>query len=277
MEKIENVCPSLIGFVPRLSFPVPFLTMSFPNVSLPPVDTVDSIAFATKRHAATKSWMAKVIAAFKSPKFAVSDVMTLHATVPFGPLATAKAGFVLASTNIGYTKADGSAGVVPGVAFLRGSSVAILVILRCGTNEHVVLTIQPRVPIADPAYIETPAGMMDGDSNFAGKAALELKQETGLVIGESEMRRLGKIVPSAGGCDETIELFLYKADVSAEKLAELQGAATGELSENEDIVLAVRPLRDVRAAILDGAITDAKLVSALYYYDCRGDTSATTA
>jgi hypothetical protein len=41
-------------------------------------------------------------------------------------------------------------------------------------------------------------------------------------------------------------------------------------------VLAVRPLHDVRAAILDGAITDAKLVSALYYYDCRGDTSVTT-
>jgi 8-oxo-dGTP pyrophosphatase MutT (NUDIX family) len=264
--------------VPKPSaFPTHFLTMSFPFATLPAIPAVDAIEFATKRHAATKSWMAKVAAAFKSPKYTVSDTVTVHAAVPFGPITTAKAGFVLASTSIGYTKTDGSAGVVPGVAFLRGSAVAILVILRCGGTEHVVLTIQPRVPIADPAYIETPAGMMDGDSNFAGKAALELKQETGLVITDREMRRLGKIVPSAGGCDETIELFLYKADVSAEKLAELQGKATGELSENEDIVLAVRSLRDVRAAILDGAITDAKLVSALYYYDCRGDTSATTA
>ena len=103
--------------------------MSIPLVSLPPVDTAEAIRFATKRHAATQSWLAKVAAAFKSPKFVVGNVMTLHAAVPFGPLATAKAGFVLASTSIGYTKTDGSAGVVPGVAFLRGSSVAILVML----------------------------------------------------------------------------------------------------------------------------------------------------
>jgi len=184
---------------------------------------------------------------------------------------------VLASTEIAYKKTDGTPGVVPGIAFLRGPSVAILVILHHKESgvDYVLLTTQPRVPIADPNYIECPAGMMDGDSNFAGKAALELKQETGLTISQSQIRKLGKMIPSAGGCDETIDLFLYKAEKTADEFSELQGKATGELSENEDIVLNLMPLAAVRTAILDGAITDAKLITALYFYDTRGDASLT--
>ncbi len=254
--------------------------MSFPIVSVTAsADESNVVKFATERHAATKSWLSKVAAAFKTPKYTLGDSVKIHAACPFGPVATAKAGFVLASTEIAYKKTDGTPGIVPGVAFLRGSAVAILVLLRDAEsgNEFVLLTVQPRVPIADPSYIECPAGMMDGDSNFAGKAALELKQETGIAIAEAQMRKLGKMIPSAGGCDETIELFLYKAEMTPSELTALQGKATGELSENEDIVLNLMPLADLRAAILDGAITDAKLITALYFYDSRGNKSLTTA
>ena len=65
---------------------------------------------------------------------------------------------------------------VPGIVFMRGGAVAILVVLRVtradgSTREATVLTLQPRVPIGKVAWPEIPAGMLDGDGHFAGVAA----------------------------------------------------------------------------------------------------------
>jgi 8-oxo-dGTP pyrophosphatase MutT (NUDIX family) len=225
------------------------------------------------RHIPSKTWVRNLRERFTSPKFRIVGEPDVKTVIPFGPLETAAAGFTVAVTRIEYTRADGSTGIVPGAALLRGPAVAILVLLRDSETgeDHVLLTVQPRVPIADPAFMEIPAGMLDGSSNFAGKAAAELREETGIVIAESRLERLGAMTPSAGGCDEQITLYLYRDTMTPSELAALRGKATGVLEENEDITLALLPLSELRAEVLkeDTRITDGKLLSALAFYHMR--------
>jgi ADP-sugar diphosphatase len=73
---------------------------------------------------------------------------------------------------------------LPGTVFLRGGSVAMLVILQEeeGGEEWVLLTVQPRVPAGGALeFVELPAGMLDGDT-FSGAAAKEIKEECGIEI-----------------------------------------------------------------------------------------------
>jgi ADP-sugar diphosphatase len=67
---------------------------------------------------------------------------------------------------------------------------------------------------------------MDGENNFAGKAAEEIKEETGLVMKSSELINLTELAlrqskgketklrdamyPSPGGSDEFIAIFLWE-------------------------------------------------------------------
>ncbi len=77
---------------------------------------------------------------------------------------------------------------VPGIVFLRGGAVAILVLLACEDKTFILLCRQPRVPVGSVSFPEIPAGMLDGDGKFAGVAAKELEEETGLIINEDEVR-----------------------------------------------------------------------------------------
>jgi ADP-sugar diphosphatase len=79
---------------------------------------------------------------------------------------------------------------------------------------------------------------------FAGVAAKEMKEETGLVLQEHELIDLCALAygepggmgssaadaklypgvyPSAGGCDEFLKIFLYQKQITREELGELQG------------------------------------------------------
>lgn len=64
---------------------------------------------------------------------------------------------------------------VPGIVFLRGGAVAVLVIVRCEGERFVVCCRQPRVPCGQSAFLEIPAGMLDGSGKFAGVAAKEVR------------------------------------------------------------------------------------------------------
>jgi ADP-sugar diphosphatase len=82
-------------------------------------------------------------------------------------------------TKIGFLKLkatlENKAGsTLPDIAFLRGGSIAVLMILRAKNypdERYVVLTEQPRVPIGSLRFLEIPAGMLDGETGFSGKAA----------------------------------------------------------------------------------------------------------
>jgi ADP-sugar diphosphatase len=124
--------------------------------------------------------------------------------------------------NVGFIKLNCEAYFngkpVPGIAFIRGNSVSILIILILPNGEkHILLVVQPRIAIGCSAYIEAVAGMMDENGNFIGVAAKEIKEETGLDIVERDLIPLGGIYPSPGGCDEYIKLYAYECPISEEE------------------------------------------------------------
>lgn len=73
--------------------------------------------------------------------------------------------------------------------------------------------------------------MLDGDGHFAGVAAKEMEEETGIQITEDQLIDLTQlaygdqyrgIYPSPGGCDEFIRLFAFKKAVAREELQDIE-------------------------------------------------------
>eukprot|EP00004_Rigifila_ramosa_P002839 TRINITY_DN128_c0_g1_i1.p1 TRINITY_DN128_c0_g1~~TRINITY_DN128_c0_g1_i1.p1 ORF type:complete len:381 (-),score=93.28 TRINITY_DN128_c0_g1_i1:21-1163(-) len=179
----------------------------------------------------------------------------------FGP----RVGFIKFNADI----VDAQGAMVPGIVFMRGGAVAILPILHCQGTRYTLLTVQARVPIASAAFAEIPAGMLDGNENFAGIAAKEMEEETGIKLTKGELIDLSGLAtpgssgmfPSAGGCDEFIRLYAFERIVSLEQLRDLQGKLTGELHEGEKITLKVVKLENIPIET-----PDAKALSALQLY-----------
>jgi len=160
---------------------------------------------------------------------------------------------------------------LPGIVFMRGPAVAILTILVDPTGkEWVLCTNQARVPVGD-FLLEVPAGMIDEKGNFKGQVALEMKEETGIEIQEknlidlTELAYKGKfsgIMPSPGGCDEYLKLFVYREVVSLEKIKELEGKLTGVIEQGEYISLRVLALENLWLQTCD-----VKALCSLYLYE----------
>merc|ERR1712179_180557 len=150
-------------------------------------------------------------------------------------------------------------------------AVGVLVILSCAGKQYSLITRQARVPVGLGDYPEIPAGMLDGSGNFGGVAAKEMKEETGINISSNDLidltelaygRKFQGMIPSAGGCDEFLRLFVFTKEISQEELNNLQGKLTGELEEGEVITLEV-----VEFDKLWQVTSDAKTLSALYLYE----------
>ena len=129
-------------------------------------------------------------------------------------------------------------------------------------EKQVILTIQPRIPAGSLALAELPAGMLDDSGTFAGGAAKEIAEETGLEIPASDLinmtelaipaassdkdERLQQAVyPSPGGSDEFIPVFLWQKRVPRDQLKEWQGKLTGLREHGEKITLMLCPLDQV--------------------------------
>lgn len=176
---------------------------------------------------------------------------------------------------------------LPGTIFMRGGSVAMLLVLSVqgsADEEYAILTNQPRIPAGTLSFLEIPAGMIDDSGTFSGAAAKEIKEETGLTIEESELIDMTQltlqasskndteghqqvlqdaIYPSPGGSDEFIPLFLVRKTMSKAEIEELQGKLTGLRDHGEKISLKIVKLRDAWKV----AARDAKTLSALCLYD----------
>lgn len=215
----------------------------------------------------------------------------------FGP----RIGFLKLTAHV--ATADG-ASRLPGVILLRGPAVAMLVVLipddlpdGDGVDDgeaYVVLTVQPRIATGSLGFVELPAGMLDGSSNFAGAAAREIEEELGLVIRQDELTCLTDraaevrrtrggggggvaggsdqlaqretlpyaMFPSAGGCDEYIKIFSHERRVPRDTLREWEGKYGGLRDQGELITLKVVPLEDLW---LEGGM-DAKALAAVTLY-----------
>lgn len=171
---------------------------------------------------------------------------------------------------------------LPGTAFLRGGSVAMLMILRPNDSRderYVILTEQPRIPAGSLQFLEIPAGMLDHSSHFRGAAAKEIEEETGFKLPLSELINMTELAlgtsdhpevslqsamyPSPGGCDEYIALFLWEKQLDRQEIEDLRGRLTGVRTQNEMITV---HLREYEALWRDGA-RDAKTLAAWALYE----------
>ncbi|KAE8144371.1 hypothetical protein BDV25DRAFT_145688 [Aspergillus avenaceus] len=139
------------------------------------------------------------------------------------------------------------------------------------SEKRAILTIQPRIPAGSLAFPEIPAGMLDDNGSFAGGAAKEIQEETGLTIPQEELVDMtslalqsvdnpeggetlqNAVYPSAGGSDEFIPLFLYQKRMPRKDIESLQGRLTGLRQDGEKITLKIVPLKDLwRTGLRDG-------------------------
>lgn len=174
---------------------------------------------------------------------------------------------------------------LPGICFLRGNGVSILVALCCNDENttYSLLVDQPRyvndiffccvlckflkltmtcsVPIGQASTLELPAGMLDGDGGVAGIAAQEMEEECGIVVRETELVDLTQLAcqeavdggyipfagvcPSPGGCDEFIRMMYLEKTVTRAELEAMKGRLSGLRSHGEIITLQVVLFEDV--------------------------------
>jgi len=152
---------------------------------------------------------------------------------------------------------------LPGIAFLRGGSVAVLIILWPEDEpeeRYVVMTVQPRIPAASLTFWEIPAGMLDGESDkLIGKAVKEVEEETGLRIPVHELCNLTELAlgetlvqsaqramyPSPGGSDEFIPLLVWEKSMPRMDIVDLQDKLTGNRRQGEMITVKLVQYEDV--------------------------------
>jgi ADP-sugar diphosphatase len=198
----------------------------------------------------------------------------------FGP----RLGFLKAFASV--TNPEGER--LPASVFLRGPSVAVLVLLvpedaaHDSDERYAVLTVQPRVPAGSLAFVELPAGMVDDAGSFAGAAAKEMQEELGLEIRDDELTCLSELAnpqsetaeadeedlpkamyPSAGGCDEHVTIYVHERRVPRAQLKEWSGKLTGLRDHGEKITLKIVPMRDLWR---EGA-RDAKCLAAVALWE----------
>ncbi|KAF9416604.1 hypothetical protein BGZ94_010171 [Podila epigama] len=181
----------------------------------------------------------------------------------FGP----RVGFVNLAVDAELTE---SGQKPPGLIFMRGGAVAVLVVLKSKdpsgkVSEHVILTKQARLSIPSFDFPEIPAGMLDGSGDFV--CAEELQEECGITLEHKDLIDMTKLAygdswrgvyPSAGGCDEFLRLFVCFKDIPWSELQKLEGRLCGLRDHGESISLSLVELKDAYKAA-----PDAKLLSSL--------------
>lgn len=235
---------------------------------------------------------------FRADPYALRGVEVRSCTF-FGSGEKRRLGFMHLDASVTTRSGDH----LPGGVFLRGGSVAMLIVVtpdesddqagRQGEEEeYAILALQPRIPAGSLGFLELPAGMLDEETgNFAGAAAREIKEETGLDVRAEELVELttlavesqsdgrprqedsaGQAVeahlqrgvyPSPGGSDEYIAIFLARKRLPRRDLDGLRGKLTGLRDEGENITLKIVPLKEVwRHGARDG-----KTLAAIALYE----------
>lgn len=111
---------------------------------------------------------------------------------------------------------------------------------------------QFRYPVGR-VFLELPAGKLDPHETLLRCAQRELEEETGHTA--LTWQHLGTMHPCIGYSDERIEIFLARDLVAGEQ----------KLDDGEFLELVHLPCGEAYRAVIEGRITDAKTVTALFF------------
>ena len=117
----------------------------------------------------------------------------------------------------------------------------------------------------------------DGEGNFSGIAAKELKEEADINIDKNKLIDMTKIAygnkykgmyTTPGVSDEFIRQFVYFHNMTKEELNKLEGKCTGNIDEGEAITLKICKLED-----LWKETSDSKALTSMLLYEKLNDAS----
>ena len=168
----------------------------------------------------------------------------------------AKLGFVKCILT-GAVDAITGKNVMSNIVFIRGNSVAVLIIVKVLNKtpeydkKYVLLCEQMRAPFGKKVK-EICAGMTDGEGNIMSVVLKEVKEETGIQIKHiEEVIPLGTIMPSPGACDELIYLYAYTTVMSSKEFEEKQQRIFGNANEHEEIRLQFVEINEYENRVLE--------------------------
>lgn len=179
-----------------------------------------------------KNWFSKIDhSAIDLQSITITDVDWFCSPTAIAP---EKLGFLKLTAKV-FDRKTGKP--VPGIAFIRGGAVAVLIRVVVASSAYFIMCRQLRFPVGGYT-LEAPAGMMDASADISGVMMKEIAEETGLVVpNAAELIDLGRFIPSAGGCDESIHLFAWNTELSKEAFDEITRKIHGAAEENETIYL----------------------------------------
>ena len=129
-----------------------------------------------------------------------------------------------------------------------------VVVIPVLDNGELIFERQFRYPLRR-SFIELPAGKIDPGEDILSTGQRELLEETGYTA--RDWRYLGVMHPGIGYSNERIEIFLARGLVAE--------AGGQQLDHNEFLDLFTLSLDEALQAVRDGAITDSKTITALFW------------
>lgn len=227
MQTIENLLNMMTfneisyKICPRYGYNGVMLTAKYPQLE----DKLEAISNSPK----FKNWVDKIDKnIIRINEFIVSDCDF------FGPVKPDKLGFVK-GRGIGIEVKNGKP-IASNIVFIRGGSVAVLIVVTIleTRQKKVILCKQLRFP-SGCELIEACAGMLDDqveDAKVEGVAFKELREETGFDVRACDLIKLGKIIPSGGGCDEEISLYAWEGNITQVEYYKKLSSVFGEGNES---------------------------------------------
>ena len=134
---------------------------------------------------------------------------------------------------------------IPPICFIKGEVVCIsIVLIDKDTDEKYLLLVKQR-RIAEGGFTyEHPAGMVDGTLTPLQIAVQEVKEETGIIVSESDLINLSpekRLFPSTGTSDEAMYFFFCEIRLSKSEIDAFENKNMGTEYEFERITTHVYP------------------------------------